>query len=661
MSDKIYPGGKKMNIEDLQKCLEVLKKTYYDGYKRNAKRLNDEVYGNLEAQHILELIAESEDILKSFAKDENKKFTEEDYRKLVTNTIVVFNNISYPIASVHEKANIFLMAFKDADISGEKTIGQVLAENESFVATADSKTDYVSDAEDEDFFEFNPQAVSADNDGLKKCMDIVADSKKGVWGGSDEFKTMENRLKELKSLGGKFNDDLGDEEAFEKYSAKLVEVREAAEKYIAYKVKQKDFKPKEIKRLEAAKKVFQFAALEKQNIDSIKETEEKKRKIFIDANKLSKDIGKQVYEEYKNPEYYKVRLHETIEYSKKLAKDGAERFVYENAFGNRHHRETCDTVTAEIISENLTNAAKSKIQEDVAAFERAVKGIFNSKVSEEEIKGRKIVYAKNVKKNPNHDKEVRENAISGILRYLNNKGEIDKEFLAAGVIVSNIMNSKSIFRDGEPIQVSMEELPDPARKCVRGLCVIENIAMKGLSANDALYGHSKDEFPKDEAKELLTDLLLYRMVNEQLGSYNEKHGNETKEYVSEDVDMNPLYYMMGEEKDVDKTMEKLKSFIQSTPEFKAILNSDIDKDFMSYLCNDNGKKMQDRLGALNDKCIEAFGFVAEKENSEKEQTSFSELSKLEDSKISGRTSKENKSRIKALPDAEIQDISKSFK
>lgn len=221
-----------MNIEYLQECLKVLKEAYNESCNRKAKRLNDEIYGNLEVQHIMGLIAESEDILESFKKDVNKKFTEEDYRKLVTNTIVVFNNISHPISKVHGKANTFLMALKDSNISGNKTIGEVLVKNEDFIAAADSRIDYVEETSRGDFFVFNSQEVSADAAGLKECMDVVADSKKGVWGGSDEFKAMEDRLKELKSLSSKVNDDLGDEEAFEKYSAKLVEVREA-QKYPA--------------------------------------------------------------------------------------------------------------------------------------------------------------------------------------------------------------------------------------------------------------------------------------------------------------------------------------------------------------------------------------------------------------------------------------------
>lgn len=143
-----------MNIEYLQECLKVLKEAYNESCNQKAKRLNDEIYGNLEVQHIMGLIAESEDILESFKKDVNKKFTEEDYRKLVTNTIVVFNNISHPISKVHGKANTFLMALKDSNISGNKTIGEVLVKNEDFIAAEDSRIDYVEETSRGDFFEF---------------------------------------------------------------------------------------------------------------------------------------------------------------------------------------------------------------------------------------------------------------------------------------------------------------------------------------------------------------------------------------------------------------------------------------------------------------------------------------------------------------------------
>lgn len=624
-----------MKIEELIKNLDELKS--YLEKDKNA-RLYDSQYGLFS---IADTIDDQKNILEEL-KNNDKKFDFDTYKEMMVNfqkMTVNVPHLSGPVNILNETIN----AIKDADISGEKNLFEILDSYEPKEIKDFVKIDYVM----ESMFEIN---VKSDSRKLNDCSKTLDNSKKGVWGkASPQFTKMENLLKEVSEMEknlDKSENNFDKSENYNNYIKKLNELKESADAYIEYKSKKEGLKDKEKIRIDAAKKIADFAKNESDKFRIGLDDYQLK----IDTMTVAKAAGSEMYDrEVKNFDESKTKkLSDDISFAKKYGKDNKElsetvRSMMTEKSRLAHSSGTYDIVAMQTMTDALSvlSNQSSNAQEE---FDKIAKGLLNEPVKEETILGNKEIYNINFRKSEDYDTKTRINGSGALMIYMNSKTELDKEFLKSSFIMESILNSKvEETRDKRDIEkdeaelgrirtpreqmekdlkekekfekkqkekgknekwhkkidkanaqkvvfdtkVDISQLSDIYQTGYYGFKTIREIGMKGLEANDKLYNHSSNDFSKKEKEELLSDLILYRMTDQEMRSENNK---EKKEYIKDLNDLNPLVKRMGQMKDPVKTRETLKNYIKSTDMFKQLMSSEIKKEDMNLLCSVISKK-----------------------------------------------------------------------
>ena len=213
-----------MNIRDLRNKLQVIK-----GQMTDAR-----LYANVYGVYSLSSLLEEQDRILEELQDEQKKFDLDVYKKLMINYEMMADRIPELYGSV-EALNSSMKAIKDADISGTKSLSQVLR---GYTENKDDKLDFVGNDFDVDalfFVEIHPEMM-----GLGHQQNMLKNSKRGVWGTpSPQFVAMEEAMNQVaeyeKTLDEKGLSEFDRVERYSHYREMLSDLKEKADAYVTYK------------------------------------------------------------------------------------------------------------------------------------------------------------------------------------------------------------------------------------------------------------------------------------------------------------------------------------------------------------------------------------------------------------------------------------------
>lgn len=605
-----------MNIRDLRNKLQVIK-----GQMTDAR-----LYANVYGVYSLSSLLEEQDRILEELQDEQKKFDLDVYKKLMINYEMMADRIPELYGSV-EALNSSMKAIKDADISGTKSLSQVLR---GYTENKDDKLDFVENRFDADalfFVEIHPEMME-----LGHQQNMLKNSKRGVWGTpSPQFVAMEEAMDQVAEYVKTLNEEgLSEEKRIERYSQyreMLRDLKEKADAYVAYKrknVSENKLKNKEKRRIEAAESISSFAEKEGKKF-SASVYEYTMRTGVLKAAISNRQIVH--IDEIENRDNYKSQqIANDVSFAKNNNNKSMDNIVPDIVRGKvgsydgkgrirNYDKGTCDIAVTMEMSEafGLLAGSDSNAPEK---FENAVKKLISEPIWDDNIKGYQKLFQNKVDANKDNDVTLRVFSAGGLMSFLNSKTDLDSEFLKVSYMMDSILDSKykrfetpmeKKEREAETgiqsgkkgkyqiieveTKINPDMLPENFQTGYYGLKTMREITVSGLLANDKLFNHASSEFTREEKENLLSDLIVYRITDQAMRSMN----SEKKEFVTDLNELNPVVKKLGEGKDVEKTQKMLKDFVKNTADFKRLMDIDISKEEMSALCNDYGEKGRSRF------------------------------------------------------------------
>lgn len=403
-----------------------------------------------------------------------------------------------------------------------------------------------------------------------ECRELVTDAEKGVWGGSGEWDEMKKALQAaeaereallaLKADRSDYRNAKKYAEGLDNYSFLLSEAARKAEAYVAYKSKKANPKPKEVKRIDAARQIAErfrmlngrlLTAQERLNIREMgsevqKQCEEyAERKTAAIAEEIRKSGS-----EFVSPAA--GRLSELLRTARGV------RDAKPNDIATRYAKDAC--ATDEVSGSNLRLTYKTAVLSkmlDVARnpsaqrIEMTFEEVGNILGSARWKGGMAVparLFVANAKKDPSIGLKTKQFFTHAVLGYLNTRPALDSQLVKASVLIDDIMlnDSLSDLRESVPNHHEGKDVldqmsPEEAR-VLKGCKELAFLASKGAEASDRLLRAKPGELTAVQRVDLIADVVTFRLINEQMLRFTEAH---KKEISGHNPVLNPVFSLAG--------------------------------------------------------------------------------------------------------------------